>query len=221
MKKIGTLYTPYGTKFGAPKQGGMVNSDQSKILLSSEYGPDSLRGLKEGSFIWVLWEFHQCEGKAKSLVRPPKLGGNEKMGVFGCRSPFRPNNIGMSLLRFEKSALEKGQVVLIVSGADMVTETPVLDIKPYHPVADAPWSDFDTPWFLENENKKMKVAFENEVPFEGKLKELVEDALSLDPRPGYHDDPDRTYSNIIYGAEITWKAEGDTITVLNWRKTND
>ncbi|MCO4753759.1 MAG: tRNA (N6-threonylcarbamoyladenosine(37)-N6)-methyltransferase TrmO, partial [Bacteriovoracaceae bacterium] len=150
MTEIGRIFTPYGTKFGVPKQGGMVRKDNSEIVLSSEYSMDSVRGLEEGTFIWVLWSFHQCGGKEKELIRPPKLGGNEKMGVFGARSPFRPNNIAMSLLRLVQVSWKEGRVHITVQGADMVTDTPVLDIKPYHPMADVPWEKYPTPWFLES-----------------------------------------------------------------------
>lgn len=221
MKEIGILRTPYGTKFGAPKQGGMVKADESLIILNSEFGPESLRGLKENSFIWVLWEFHQCEGKEKILIRPPKLGGNEKMGVFASRSPFRPNNIAMSLLLYEGHEVKKGRVEMRVKGADMVTETPVLDIKPYHPMADSPWAKFETPWFMEKANTKKPVRFELDASMDEKLKLLIEEVLTLDPRPGYHEDPNRVYTNIIYDYEISWRANESSITVIDWRKNND
>lgn len=209
MLQIGTIRTPYDTKFGAPKQGGLVRGDESEIRLDPAYSLDSVRGMKEGMFLWVLWEFHQCEGKSKELVRPPKLGGNEKLGVFATRSPFRPNNIGMSLLKLIRVKNEKGQVSLTVQGADMVTGTPVLDIKPYHPKADVPWEKSPTAWFEQGPVSAKKVMIGEEIDASTSFKALVTEVLSLDPRPAYHQDADRVYVNRLDGRDVYWKVKDE------------
>ena len=221
MNEIGKIHTPYQTKFGVPKQGGMVLSDLSYIELSPNYSLDSVRGLDNGQFIWVLWLFHQCEGKEKELIRPPKLGGNEKMGVFGARSPFRPNNIAMTLVRLLRVESQYSKIRLIIEGADMVTGTPVLDIKPYHPVADTPWAEYPTPWFVKESLETKKVEFSCEVPKEHK--ELIEEVLRLDPRPAYHNDPNRIYVNHLRRLDVHWKVNDDIIEVVKTvkKESND
>ena len=212
MTEVGMIFTPYQTKFGVPKQGGMVLSDESYIELSPKYSLDSVRGLDIGQFIWILWEFHQCEGKEKELIRPPKLGGNEKMGVFAARSPFRPNNIAMSLVRLIRIESQDSKVKLFLEGADMVTGTPVLDIKPYHPIADSPWTEYPAPWFVKEPLETKHVEFSCEVPED--YKELIEEVLRLDPRPAYHDDPGRIYVNHLRRLDVHWKVYGETIEVV-------
>ena len=222
MKGIGLIHTPFDTKFGAPKQGGLVRGDASEIVLNREFSADSVRGMKPGMFIWVLWEFHQCEGKHKELVRPPKLGGNEKLGVFATRSPFRPNNIGMSLLKLLEVGSREGRVVLKVSGADMVSSTPVLDIKPYHPKADVPWEEHPAAWFEKDNVIRKDVVFSTEALDSGEdsaFINLVKEVLSLDPRPAYHDDPERVYVNNLEGRSVSWRVGRDeSIEVLKIEK---
>lgn len=222
MREIGKIFTPYGSKFGAPKQSGLARKDESSIVLSEEFTLQSTRGMKADAFIWVLFHFHQCEGKYKELVRPPKLGGNEKMGVLATRSPFRPNNIGLSLLKLLEVKKEKGRVVLAVQGADMVSGTPVLDVKPYHKKADAPWESSPDGWHEENPDIPMQVAFSKGLDLEASFRDLVEEVLALDPRPAYHDDMDRVYVNELEKRHVYWKAKNaHSFEVFKVEKTND
>lgn len=221
MIEIGRIFTPYDTKFGAPKQGGLVQKDVSRIKLSKEFSINSVKGLKEGMFLWILWEFHQCEGKSKELVRPPKLGGNEKLGVFATRSPFRPNNIAMSLLKYLGVENNSGYVELLVQGADMVSNTPVLDVKPYHPKADVPWEEIPKAWFEQEADQRKKVIFKGRFDINNEFKQLIVEVLELDPRPAYHNDPNRTYVNYLEGKSIHWIVADDVIEVLKVEDTND
>lgn len=219
MIEIGTIYTPYKTKFGVPKQGGLVKNDRSRIVLSADFSLDSVRGLQEGAFLWVLWLFHQCEGKSKELVRPPKLGGNQKIGVFATRSPFRPNNVGMSLVKLKKIASETGHVALFIEGADMVNGTPVIDIKPYHPGADFPWEKHPEPWFEVRPSRVKNVVFAEAVELAEREENLVREVLAQDPRPAYHEDFERIYSNLLEDLEICWKLKDkDTILLVEAKR---
>lgn len=219
MKPIGIIKTPYETKFGSPKQGGMVRSDISEVKLDPSIGLDSTRGMRLGMFLWLLWEFHECEGKSKELVRPPKLGGNEKLGVFATRSPFRPNNIAMSLLKLIDIEKIADQVILKVQGADMVSGTPVLDIKPYHPVADIPWEDAPEYWFEKDNVERKEVRVEEGIELDPSFRELMLEVLSFDPRPAYHNDPERVYVNHLSGKSVHWKVlENETVLVIKIEK---
>lgn len=198
----------------------MVKSDKSLIVLDSRFGLNSVRGMGEGTFVWVLFKFHLCGEKSKELVRPPKLGGNEKMGVFATRSPFRPNNIGMSLVKVLKVSFRDGRVEIRVAGADMVDGTPVLDLKPYHGIADAPWEEYQKPWFETSAVRKKKVVFAPKAVVEKEFKEFVEETLALDPRPGYHRDERRVYVSELNKKNVFWRAsDGASIEVIKVEET--
>src|SRR5690606_17602514 len=139
IEPIGFIESPSSEKFAVPRQPGLVPAAKARIVLQDGYGhPDCVRGLKEFSHIWVLFLFHQTTAQGwKPLVRPPRLGGNEKRGVFATRSTFRPNNIGMSVVQIVDIKHQDKQTIIEVQGADWVNHTPVVDIKPYVPYADA------------------------------------------------------------------------------------
>lgn len=226
MKEIGRICSPFKTKFGIPKQSGMALSDRSEVWLGPELGADCVRGLAAGSFIWLLWIFDRCGGKSKELVRPPKLGGNEKMGVFATRSPFRPNNIGLSLVRLLNVRVAEGRAVLTVQGADLADGTPIMDIKPYHSKADVPWEAAPGAWFEDNEPEREVVVLESAV-MPRELETLVKEVLACDPRPAYHKDPARIYSarlgNKSYGEwDIRWRtADGRLFEVVGAQRLTD
>ena len=209
MKPIGVVESCFGEKFGTPRQSGIVESACGRIVFSDEVDDEACRGLEEFSHLWLVFLFDQVdEEEARWLVRPPRLGGNEKKGVFATRSPFRPNRIGLSLVKFESI----GEGCLEVSGLDLVDGTPILDVKPYLPyvesVPDAKGG------FAETAPARMEVVFQFD-DLEGGDRRLISEALSLDPRPAYHDDPERIYGCLLAGYEVKWRAEEGKIKVLS------
>lgn len=202
MKEIGYIETDFVEKFGVPRQSGLVEGIKGKIIFRPEYRTyDAFKGLEEFSYIWLIWGFSKIKKKNWSAtVKPPRLGGNKRVGVFATRSPFRPNSIGLSSVKLEKVAQEKGLgTVLYVSGVDLVHGTPIYDIKPYlaytdsHPQAKGGFSD------LVKEHK-LKVEIANsiieKIPMEER--ENIIGILEQDPRPSYIEDEERIYG-VTYG----------------------
>lgn len=223
MKPIGHIHTVYNTKFGVPRQAGVINSDASMIVFEKEFShPDAFRGLEEFSHVWVLWEFSECKGKEFSLtVRPPRLGGNKRVGVFASRSPFRPNSIGLSCVKLEKIATnDEHGVVLYVSGADMMDGTPVYDIKPYLPYTDS-HPDALSGYTKNLSDKILKVNISDELLsfIPDNMKDVVLDILSHDPRPSYQDDG-RIYGMDLAGFNIKFSVKDGVLTVVSINKIN-
>ena len=221
MHIIATIRSDFPTKFGIPRQSGLVEELKATIVFEPEYrNPDALRGLEEFSHIWLIWQFSEAvRDKWSPTVRPPRLGGNTRMGVFATRSPFRPNAIGLSCVRLEEIRKDpKLGTVLVVSGADLMDGTPILDIKPYLPYADSHPEALGG--FTGNVGGKvLEVDFPPEllaqVP-EGKRGALI-GVLSRDPRPSYQHDPDRVYGMAFGGWEVGFSVDGDTLHV-RWVK---
>ena len=208
MKPIGVVESCFGEKFGTPRQSGIVESARGRVVFSGEVDDEACRGLEEFSHLWLVFLFDQVdEAETRWLVRPPRLGGNEKKGVFATRSPFRPNRIGLSLVKFE--AIGNGW--LEVSGLDLVDGTPILDVKPYLPyvesVPDAKGG------FAETAPVRMEVVFQTDDLNESDRR-IISEALSVDPRPAYHDDPERIYGCLLSGYEVKWQAAEGKIKVL-------
>lgn len=219
MKIIARVHSDFPTKFGIPRQSGLVDSLTSRIVFEPEYRTaDALRGLEEFSHIWVLWEFSESVRETWSpTVRPPRLGGNRRMGVFATRSPFRPNPIGISCVRLERIVQEDGLgSVLYVSGADMMDGTPVYDIKPYLPYADAHpeavggWAQQTLEYCLGTE---IPAELLEKVPEE--YREALQEILEQDPRPSYQQDADRMYGMEFAGMEIRFRVKGKQLTVCS------
>ena len=209
MKPIGVVESCFGEKFGAPRQSGIVESACGRIVLSDEVDDEACRGLEEFSHLWLVFLFDQVdEAETRWLVRPPRLGGSEKKGVFATRSPFRPNRIGLSLVKFESIGVGS----LEVSGLDLVDGTPILDVKPYLPYAES--LPDAKGGFAETAPVRMEVVFQFD-DLEGGDRRLISEALSLDPRPAYHDDPERIYGCLLAGYEVKWRAEEGKIKVLS------
>ena len=220
MKKleyIARIHTDFPTKFGIPRQSGLV-STKGTIVFEPEYRKEeALKGLEEYSHLWLIWEFSQAVRKEWSpTVRPPRLGGNVRMGVFATRSPFRPNPIGLSSVRLESVEFsEKYGPVLHVSGADLMDGTPIYDIKPYlayvdsHPEAAGGFTD-------QIQDHKLKVEFPEEllkkIPVE--KREALLAVLANDPRPGYQKDPERKYGMSFGSWDIHFKVDGEQLQVL-------
>ena len=212
MKVIARIHTDFPTKFGIPRQSGIIASLQGRIVFEPEYrNPEAVRGLEDFSYIWLLWEFSKAVRDTWSpTVRPPRLGGNVRKGVFATRSPFRPNPIGLSSVRLEKVDIDpKLGPVLYVSGVDLMDGTPIYDIKPYitytdsHPDAVSGFASTPAEYLLEvdfPDNLLQKVP-------ESQRESLFE-VLAHDPRPQYQDDPERVYGMAFGGMEVKFKVEG-------------
>lgn len=182
IKPIARIKSSYKEKFGTPRQSGLVYSDLSEVIFENEFCfEDFTRGLEEMSHIWLIFSFHLVNYKeGQSTVRPPRLGGKERVGIFACRTPHRPNQLGLSLVKIE--VIEKKRIV--ISGSDLVDGTPIFDIKPYHPQADRP-EQFQSGYISELKEKKLDVTWDCPQPNE--LVKHIEDVLAQDPRPSFHE----------------------------------
>ena len=217
MKKIATIHNPYDEKFGIPRQSGLANEILSTIVFEKEYRvAEALRGIEEFSHLWLIWAFDRTERETWSpTVRPPRLGGNKRVGVFATRSPFRPNAIGLSCVRLV--AVEKTReegTVLKVAGADLMNGTPIYDIKPYIPYADC--HPEATGGFTDTTRKRtVRVEFAPEAA--RNLTQEDQHALAAvlreDPRPAYQDAAEREYAFSFGGRQIHFRVAGDLLTV--------
>ncbi len=216
---IAKIYNDYTSKFGIPKQSNIVNDIESVIVFEKEYrNSDAVRGLEEFSHIWLLWIFSEIDSNRWSpTVRPPRLGGNKRMGVFATRSPFRPNPLGLSSVKIERVVNESDRGPLIyVRGADLMNGTPICDIKPYIPYADC---HMDAVGGFTDKVKKvsLKVVCDTEriniIP-EEKRKGLI-GILEQDPRPQYHDNPDRVYSFEYADYNIQFNVRFGEVHIVN------
>lgn len=215
MKTIAKIYTDFPTKFGIPRQSGLVEELKGRIVFEPEFcSPDAIRGLDGFSHIWLLWKFNTPAENRSLTVRPPKLGGNVRMGVFATRSPFRPNNIGLSCVRFEK--IDGAE--MIVSGADLMDGTEIVDIKPYVPYADC--HPDAVGGFSKDGSERLKVDIPERLLTlfpENKRSALIK-VLELDPRPQYQNDPERLYGFGFAGYEIRFTVDNGTLFVKEIEK---
>lgn len=222
MHIIARVRNDFPTKFGIPRQPGLVPQMISKIVFEPEYRvAESLRGLEDFSHIWLIWEFHQARREKWSpTVRPPRLGGNTRMGVFATRSPFRPNSIGLSVVKLE-GIVDDGPngTVLLVSSADMMDGTPVFDVKPYIPYADC--LPEATGGFTQRTEKRQVAV---EIPenllalIPEEKREALRGILAQDPRPAYQDDPERIYGFGYADLEIRFRVQTGVLTVIDVTK---
>ena len=218
MKTIARIHTDFPTKFGIPRQSGIIASLQATIVFEPDYrNPDAVRGLEEFSHIWLLWQFSEAVRDDWSpTVRPPRLGGNVRKGVFATRSPFRPNPIGLSSVKLEKVEIDpKLGPVLHVSGADLMDGTPIYDIKPYiaytdsHPDAISGFASTPAEYLLEVDIPDDLL---EKVPRNQRESLFV--VLAHDPRPQYQDDPERLYGMAFGAMEVKLKVEGCHLVVV-------
>lgn len=219
MKTIAHIQTDFDTKFGLPRQSGLCEELKGRIVFEAEYRKEeAFRGLEDFSHIWLLWKFSENERAEWSpTVRPPKLGGNKRVGVFATRSSFRPNSIGLSCVKLEKISFdENDSPVLYVSGIDMMNGTPIIDIKPYIPLADCR-PEATEGFTAETKMHSLNVEFSEEllsVLPKNKRKGALE-MLALDIRPGYIDDENRAFGVQYAGFDIKFKVKDDTLIVLS------
>ncbi len=222
MKIIAYIKTDFKTKFGVPRQSGLIKSAKGKIVFEKEYRDISaIRGLEEFSHIWVLWKFSKAKSDRWSpTVRPPMLGGNKRMGVFATRSPYRPNSVGMSALKL--CGIEYDETlgpVLNVSGCDMIDNTPIIDIKPYLKYSDSIPDAIGG--FTEGlPDRTLAVEFDRMLleKLPNTYWETVAEILKNDPRPSYQDDADRIYGFQFGEFEIKFKVDGKNLTVISTEK---
>lgn len=219
MNIIARIHTDFTTKFGVPRQSGLVDDLKATIVFEPEYRvAEAVRGLEGFSHIWLIWQFSGAVREGWSpTVRPPRLGGNTRMGVFATRSPFRPNEIGLSALRLERVELhpELGPV-LHVTGADLMDGTPIFDIKPYLPYADShpeATGGFTDPLSVHKLAVECEEALLNRIPQERRAGLLG--VLEQDPRPRYQNDPERVYGMGFAGHEVKFRVEKDALTVVD------
>ena len=217
IRVIARIHSDFPTKFGIPRQSGLVDDLRAAVVFEPEYRSEqAVRGLEEFSHLWLIWQFSQAAREGWSpTVRPPRLGGNRRLGVFASRSPFRPNPLGLSAVRLESVRLHPALgPVLHVAGADLMDGTPIYDIKPYVPYADA-YPQAAGGFVDRVERRLLEVACPPElldrVP-EGKRAALLS-VLAQDPRPSYHADPDRVYGMAFAGLEVRFTVAEERLTV--------
>lgn len=223
MRVIARIHTDFPEKFGIPRQSGLNDALEAKIVFEKDYRiPEALRGLEDFSHIWLLWVFSEAiREKWSPTVRPPRLGGNKRMGVFATRSPFRPNPVGLSCVRI--SRVDPGSAegpVIYVSGADLMDGTPILDIKPYLPFADSHPDALGG--FTDTSGlRHLEVSFPEQllsrVP-EEKRRALF-GVLESDPRPPYQSDSGRIYGFGFAGLEVRFRVDDGTLYVVDVEKT--
>lgn len=222
IEPIAYFRSLFPTKFGIPRQSGIVEELSGRIVFEPSYrSADALRGLEGFDYLWIIWGFSANEDRGKGgwhpTVRPPLLGGNRAIGVFATRSPFRPNPLGLSSVKIDSIEERDGEgIVINVLGADLMDGTPIYDIKPYVAYADA-HPDVRSGFVDENSWGVLKVDFPPELcrclPTE-QLSALIK-TLSLDPRPQYHDNPDKEYGMPFAGYDVRFKVDGDKLTVID------
>ncbi len=218
MRPIAKIHTDFPTKFGIPRQGGLIETLSATIVFEPEFrNPDALRGLEEFSHLWLIWQFSDALRETWSpTVRPPRLGGNVKKGVFATRSPFRPNPIGLSVVKFDRMEQTTQGTVLHISGADLMDGTPIYDIKPYLPHIDA-IPDASGGFAKEVSSYELEVHCPKELlellPTE-KQNALIA-VLKQDPRPSYQNDPNRIYGFPFAGFEVRFKVDGQRLMVCD------
>jgi len=225
LKTVAHIRSDFHTKFGIPRQSGLVEELRAVIVFEPEFRePEAVRGLEDFSHLWLIWQFSKAVRETWSpTVRPPRLGGNQRLGVFATRSPFRPNALGLSCVKLEKVEIHPTLgPVIHVSGADLMDGTPIYDIKPYIPYADA--RPEARGGFVDQVERRLLEVFIPE-----RLLELVPEekrgalrgVLEQDPRPSYQDDPERIYGMAFGGMEVKFSVEGERLTVREIEKVQN
>ena len=216
MQVIARIRSPFPEKFGVPRQSGLVDTP-AQIVFEPEYrNIDALRGIEGFSHLWLLWQFDRAERERWSpTVRPPRLGGNQRMGVFATRSPFRPNPVGLSCVKLIGLTQTTEGPVLEIQGADLVDGTPILDIKPYLPYCDS-YPEARGGWTDGLETVPLHVDFCPELfqTLPETCRAGIMGVLQSDPRPRYQNDPDRIYGLTYGGVNIKFRVAGDVLTVM-------
>lgn len=220
LHTIGVVRSCYKEKFGIPRQAGLSSSATATIELLPPYNQsDFIRELSSFSYIWVIFIFHQhLDSEFKSTVRPPRLGGNKRVGVFASRSPFRPNPVGLSAVKLDDITTENNKVILHIKGADLLDGTPVIDIKPYVGYADS-IVNADSSYASLIPEPTLNVIFSDEarqaLNDSDEFKKLIIETISYDPRPAYVDDSSKLYGVSLGENNIKWKVVNDTAEIIS------
>lgn len=214
---IAHFCSPMKSKFGIPRQSGLVNELTGSIVFEPNYRRmEALRGLEDFNYLWLIWEFSANKPAESLTVRPPRLGGNKRMGVFATRSPFRPNNLGLSCVRIDRIEEDKKLgPVIYVKGADLMDGTPIYDIKPYVTYADS-HPDARSGFVDESDWQVLEVVIPEVVSklFSADEMASLRRVLALDPRPHYQEDPERIYGMPFGGYDVRFKVVGKVLTVV-------
>lgn len=222
MRPVAIIKTDFEDKFGIPRQSGRVPQLMGRVVFLPEYrNPDVIRGIEGFSHLWLIFDFskaHRTEWSA--TVRPPRLGGNQRIGVFASRSPFRPNPLGLSAVKLVRVEQSENSLELVVSGVDLLNDTPIYDIKPYIPYADCKVDATDG-YTAETKEYQLEVDFPeallSKIPEE--KREAVIGCLAEDPRPSYQEDPERVYKMRFSHFDIHFKVEENKLTVVDIQTT--
>ena len=222
IEPVAVFHSPVQGKFGLPRQSGLAASLQGTVELLPPYKrEEALRGLEGFDYVWLVWEFSLNEDDLHLTVRPPRLGGNTRVGVFASRSPFRPNRLGLSSVKI--AGIDAGRGVIRILGADLADGTPIYDIKPYVPYADS-HPDARGGFTDSAAWQPLQVVFECDVPAEWQAGgesgaahpiDALREILSQDPRPQYQDDPEREYGLLFEGRNVRFRVKGETLTVFS------
>ena len=216
IESIAVIHTPFSSKFGIPRQSGLAASPGRIVFEKAYRSPEAVRGLEEYSHLWLIWEFTEAKSEGWSpTVRPPRLGGNKRVGVFATRSPFRPNSLGLSCVKLERVALDEPEApVLYVTGADLLDGTPIYDVKPYLPFADSvPQARGGFADGVREQRlavtvpESLRLALGEDLP-------VLTEILAQDPRPHYQEDPDRVYRFEYGGWHVGFKVADGQLTVV-------
>ncbi len=222
LQIIAHIHTDFATKFGVPRQSGIVPEVTATITFEPAYrNPDALRGLEGFSHLWLIWQFSEVKQEGwHPTVRPPRLGGNTRMGVFATRSPYRPNPIGLSCVKLERVELDTPDGPTIhVSGADLMDGTPILDIKPYLAYADS-YPEATGGFIADLGDRRVQVECPDELlaPLDDDTRRSLLSVLAHDPRPTYQNDPDRVYGMGFAGYEVRFTVADGVLTVVDIQK---
>lgn len=218
IRPIAEIRNDFPTKFGLPRQSGLAASLLSKIVFRPDYrAPEALRGIEQYSHLWLIWGFSEVYGEKWSpTVRPPRLGGNERLGVFATRAPYRPNPLALSVVKLESVDKTPEGLVLTVSGADIMDGSPIYDIKPYLPYVDIK-ADATGGFTDSVKDYRLKIDFPSELlsQIREDLRDALIEALEGDPRPAYHRDADRIYGLEYSSYEVKFTVDGDLLHVCD------
>ncbi len=221
INKIATIKTDFDSKFGIPRQSGRICTAQGTIVFEKDFqNPDFIKDIEQFSHLWLIWGFSENKNaKIHPTVRPPRLGGNKRVGVFASRSPFRPNSLGMSCVKLDNIIKSENGFELIVSGVDLLNNTPIYDIKPYIPYTDC-ICNAKGGYAEENKDYRLTVNFQNELLniIPKNKQQTVFDLLADDPRPSYQHDSNRIYGFDFAGYNIKFKVNENILTVTSVTK---
>ncbi len=227
LQTIGIIHSPFKQKFGIPRQSGLAPTVKATLELYPPYNhPDSVAGLSQFSHLWLSFIFHQAIAKKwNPSVRPPRLGGNKKMGVFATRSPYRANPLGLSVVKLEQVKADKKEVILHLSGIDLLDQTPIVDIKPYIKYSDClpsaqsgfaqkkPQAVLEVV-FSEYAQQKLSMIDNGET-----IQMVLKEVLALDPRPAYRtQDDEHSYGLVLFDLDVHWKIKKEKLIVLDLKK---